>query len=112
MSGFEVTPFGIVPIGTPHVQTPEEAARYLVHREQEAVEPKALESIRTAAKLAPAKPLRPGDLIRSVRVRIREIKAELKHLGALQNELQELERLLQAAKQKPKPSVRPLRSVG
>lgn len=43
-------------------------------------------------------PLRPVNLLRAARARVKEINRELKRLGSLKQERDELERLLRAAK--------------
>jgi hypothetical protein len=127
MSGFEMSPFGMVPIGTPSLEgaTPEMAAQYVVHADyghnvvpSETAGPPVIAKPATPVnyaivrKPAPNAATSPGSVVKAARARVKEIKAELRRLKALQSELGELERLLKAAKQKPTASVRPLRSVG
>jgi len=129
MSGFEMSAFGPVPIGTPYLdpKTDPSLVAHLIARPEFATAvnepaPVVPAFAAPAPRLAPnpvpivpapvVKPLKRGSLLKSVRARIKEIKAELKHHAQLKAELAELERLLQAAKQKPIASVRPLRSVG
>lgn len=126
MSGFEMSPFGMVPIGTPSLNnaTPEFAAQFVVKADYGNGETFTIttpESAKVAAlPAAPAKRAAPAvavatsprSVIAAAKARVKQIKTELKRMRALQNELGELERLLKAAKQKPTPSVRPLRSVG
>jgi len=131
MTGFELTAFGPVPIGTPYLNpattTPEQAAAYVVRPDygNEATfaigTPEAAQVASVAPPVVQAPPRRaaavapatsPKSVIASAKARVKQIKAELKRLRSLQSELGELERLLKAAKQKPTPSVRPLRSVG
>lgn len=119
MSGVELTPFGPVPLGTPYINPDTDPAlvAHLIVRPDFAaapllaspIEPQPVYAIQRRARVE-AKPIKPGTLLQAVRLRIKEIKSELKRHAALQSELSELERLLKAAKQKP--IVRPLRSVG
>lgn len=55
--------------------------------------------------------LAPGELLKMARARVREIDAQLKRMGALKRERDELNRLLRAAKERPSKSekVTPLR---
>lgn len=124
MSGFEMSPFGMVPIGTPslHNATPEMAAQFVVKadygnedaasRVSTSTTGLKYEVVTAKAVTSVVKPASPRTVIAGARARVKEIKTELKRMRALQSELSELERLLKAAKQKPTPSVRPLRSVG
>lgn len=118
--GFEYSPFGMVPIGTPSLANaaPEFAAQFVVKADYGNTELNSATpapavvapTVKREAVTAPA--TSPRTVVASARARVKEIKTELKRLRALQKELGELERLLKAAKQKPTPSVRPLRSVG
>lgn len=54
----------------------------------------------------------PRAVVKAARARVKEIRAELRRMRRLEKELAELERLLCAAKEKPKASVRALRSAG
>jgi hypothetical protein len=58
-----------------------------------------------------AKTLRPGDVIGAAKARIREIKAALREHARLERELTELQRLVAAAKQKPRASIRAIDSA-
>lgn len=64
---------------------------------------------RTNEQRTAAKPLRPRDVVRAAKARVREIRAELKRLGKLQTELAELVRLLDAADGKKLGIVRSLK---
>lgn len=121
MSGFEMSPFGAVPIGTPSLKNadPAFAAQFVVKPDYGNGETFTLGTPESATLPAAPKqqarlasPTSPRSVIAGARARVKEIKTELKRLRALQTELGELERLLKAAKQKPTPSVRSLRSVG
>jgi hypothetical protein len=56
-------------------------------------------------------PIKPGDVVGAARARIREIKATLRDHARLQRELTELQRLVAAAKQKPRASIRAIDSA-
>ena len=71
----------------------------------------AAKPVRIQAKPQPKqKPMRPGDVVKAARARIREIKTELKAHAKLKRELAELERLVKAAKEKPRASIRAIDS--
>lgn len=127
--GFELSPFGPVPIGTPYLNpdtTSLEAVASLVVRpdygndnQRETLTPHTVTAApvirsvqpRAAQQTAPA--TSPRSVIQSARARVKQIRAELKRMRALQNELGELERLLKAAKQKPSIThIRPVRNAG
>jgi hypothetical protein len=74
----------------------------------EAIERKVAKHNAVVAKLAPAA-IKPRDVLRLARARVREIRAELKRHAALKKELTQLENMLSAAK--PLASVRALDSV-
>lgn len=46
-------------------------------------------------------PLRPGDVLRAAKARVKEIRVELRHHARLERELVELERLIAAATKPP-----------
>jgi uncharacterized protein with von Willebrand factor type A (vWA) domain len=50
--------------------------------------------------------LRPKDVVKAAKARVREIRAELRHMKRLEQQLGELERLIAAAKHKPVALVR------
>jgi hypothetical protein len=54
--------------------------------------------------------LSPRGVLKAARARAKAIRVELRQHEALKRELAELERLIQAAKQKPEPKVRALRA--
>ncbi len=131
--GYELSPFGPVPIGTPYLDpekaSPEQitahAARYVVSADYghgpieqtqtpyAVLNPQPVSRVVTVAlPTHPTPATSPRSVIKAARLRVKEIKSELKRMRALQSELGELERLLRAAKQKPTASVRPIRSVG
>lgn len=122
--GFELSPFGPVPIGTPYLNpatvTPEQAALLVVRADygNDSARP-SLTPETVAPTPRPVEPRRPvaatspRSVIASARARVKEIRAELKRMRALQTELGELERLLKAAKQKPSSTyIRPVRNAG
>lgn len=59
-----------------------------------------------ARPVVTANPLRPADVVRAAKSRVKEIRTEIRRLKALEKELGELERLIAAAKQKPVAIVR------
>lgn len=120
--GFEFSPMGFVPIGegqrvwnemkggnAPEVAPsaiPEPAASMAHVEAALAGVPRRAEQ---HARRFAASPSSPRDVIRGARLRVKEIRAELRRLKALQRELAELERLLAAAKNKsPRATVRAL----
>lgn len=121
-AGFQYTPFGMLPLdqAVPTSTTEHPGAVLEVHRDAPTAEGdshpvKQAEPVKRAEKRAPAiasAPLTPGALVKQARARVREIKAELRRMRALEKELAELERLIRAAKQRPQSNVRALRSAG
>lgn len=123
--GFELTPFGAVPIGTPYLNpdttTLEQVQHLVVHADYGhnaapvsttpvLVRPPVAPLV--AVSKAPFVTMSPRAVVKAARVRVKELRSELKRMKALQAELAELERLLKAAKTKPSASVRPIRGVG
>lgn len=118
MSGFEFTPMGIMPLNTysaalekdaiagatafvpgPEARTPAPVA----------VSPKTVE----APHRAQAKPIKPVDVVKMARARLRDVDREIKRLKKLEIERDELKRLIDAATGKPLAIVRsmPTRSA-
>lgn len=133
--GFELSAFGPVPIGTPYLNpdtiTAEQVAHLIVTPDMVGAAPAnrahaeaAASRIPDAARYVPvrvgaekptkqvAAPTSPRGVVAAARARVKQIRSELKRMSSLKRELDELERLLKAAKQKPTVSVRPIRSVG
>jgi hypothetical protein len=125
-AGFQYSPFGMLPLGTSIAPTEEftGAAVARIAPSLELVPPvHADRSIaRDARGVLPVEvqtlaDIRgttvdgtPGAVIKAARLRASAIRKELKRLSALKRELDELERLLAAAKKKPEPKVRALRA--
>lgn len=57
----------------------------------------------------PAPTLAPKNVVSLAKARLREVKAELRRLKALEKEKGELERLIAAAENKPKPNLREIK---
>lgn len=128
--GFEYTQFGIidlgsrapVPVGDPANGGAAPAAVHRVEEPQPAQAPIMSEAGRTSqlltrayAKHVEQAPLHdvkagPREVVKAARARVRDIRRELKRLTSLKSELDELERLLAAAKQKPEAKLRALRA--
>jgi len=64
-----------------------------------------------ASRQLPADPLKPGAILKTVRARIKAIRAELRAHAALEKELAELDRLLKAATQPNLGAVRAIESA-
>lgn len=120
-AGFQFSPFGILPLGTSIAPDSDEhspaAIRTLavVPPAQQAspapvlARAQQLEAPPSASAVA-AVATSPRSVIRAAGVRVKQIKIELRRMAALKREMDELERLLRAAKQKPEPRVRALRT--
>jgi hypothetical protein len=121
MSGFQFTPWGIEPIngGQPAVRSPEaeppdaEAIAPAVAAPAPVTAPSAAPVTAPSAAPVPRAVIAtsPRGVVAAARARIKEIKAELRHKRRLERELAELQRLVKAAKSKPQPSVRALRTA-
>ena len=115
--GFEFSPLGAVPLGTGQAvwaelngQPAQEMAPSIVQPQPSAplaydIHTTALGDVQRAferhAKALARPATSPRSVIRGARERVKEIRAELRRMKALQGELAELERLLAAAKAKP-----------
>ncbi len=115
MSGFEYTPFGIVPLGTNLAQIAETG---LAGASVEIValppqQPVQSDVVRVqlqphqTANIQPAD-LKPVNVVRLARARLREVERDIKRLKKLETERDELRRLLDAAAQKPRGTLRSL----
>ncbi len=112
MSGFEFTPYGIVPLGT---NLAEAAGAGIVGAtaDVELVLP-AQSSVRAAIALqAPAartelSKLKPIDVVRLAKARLKDVERDIKRLKKLEIERDELKRLLDAAAHKPTRALRSL----
>ena len=124
--GFQSSPFGILPLGT-SIAPDQEFYGATANRAEPppsalipAIKPKGQLARDTSGVLpAEARPLvdlnatiasSPRAVIKAARERATAIRRELKRMAALKRELEELERLLSAAKQKPEAKVRALRA--
>lgn len=120
-AGFQSTPFGYFELGVaPPTQAPEAmaggvsqsaiAAEPAVHERPKPldVRPRVAPTSQAIAVLAVDSPRAAQ---KAIRARIKEIKAALRHMKALQKELADYERMLSAAREKPKSTVRALRSA-
>lgn len=101
--GFEFTPQGILPLGT-YREGVEESAISGATAQVPGPVPVSPQAVHVTAHRAPVatvqpKPmsLSPRDVVRLARRRLREVKADIKRLGKLQKEREQLERLLLAA---------------
>jgi hypothetical protein len=98
--GYQWTPMGIVPLGQPvPVVAPE-----TVSPAGASFEAKVVTTSDTPTKTAAKTPashadnaVNPKTVLRSAKVRVREIKAELRRMKKLQKELAQLEALVEAA---------------
>lgn len=100
--GFEYTPMGIVPLGTNVGQIEGIAPATGVTQAHEHAESAPLASrqmplIVRGKPLVPAAALRPIDVIKLARARLRDVEREIKRLQKLEVERDELKRLLDAA---------------
>jgi len=116
--GFQFTPYGVLPLGAVGGNQPPEMAPAVVRAGFAPVSVPIAESAPVAQPVAIAQSrpqpfkretLRPADVLKAARARVREIKAELKHHTRLQCELRQLQNLLAAARIKPAADVKPLR---
>ncbi len=121
VGGFQSTPFGLFDLGAAApTQAPNEQAPGIALVAPEA-QPVATPvhrpplagpiAVHRGSKSAPAPATNPRAVIAAAKARVKEIRAELKNKRALERELAELERLLKAAREKPKSTVRALRSA-
>jgi len=113
-AGFQYSPFGMLQLGTsvaPESDDPSPAAVRVVTAPAVSAQAPALQQSNRAWQTEQPVHSSCGSVIKAARSRVKEIKAELRRMGALKRELDELERLLKAAKQKPEPRVRALRSA-
>lgn len=121
--GFQMSPFGILPIGVSVAPPSDEYAPAAAPARQveplrtvpavalASAVPAQLSATPTdATSIAPPRLSGPRDVVRAAKARAKEIRAQLKAHEALKRELAELERLIKAAKQKPEPKVRALRA--
>ena len=113
--GFEFAGGAIVPLGTPYLGATDEPLPGAVTREAAAfVPPTPGQSPAPVASFAsvaqPPSINGPRAVLKAACARVKEIRAELRRMKALQKELAELERLLKAARQKPQAPVRALRA--
>ncbi len=113
--GFQFTPYGFTELGDASGATalPQDFSPAFVDKNLPAAPAPASKTV-TAEKIEP-KPLRPSltgprEVVRAAKARAKDIRAELRHMKALQKELTELERLIAAAK-KPVAAVRPIESA-
>jgi hypothetical protein len=109
-SGVQLTPWGFAALGDASgVQVdgefaagiaPEPPKQTKLEKLMEQVVPPAgnVLAVRREALAIEAKPLRPADVLKLARRRVKEIRAELKRHAALQKELTQLENMLSAAK--------------
>ncbi len=115
MSGFEYTPFGILPLGTNLSQMAETGlagatVEVVGLAPQQPVQSEAVRvqlQPRQAANIQPAE-LKPVNVIRLARARLREVERDIKRLKKLEVERDELKRLLDAAAHKPARTLRSL----
>ena len=110
--GFEFTPGGIVPLGAYRAQGPTEdvagATADVPRPEASTGAPAArLEATpRIVGDLLAIGAVKPRDVVKLARTRVRELDREIKRLEGLKKEREELRRLLAAAKAAPKTNVR------
>lgn len=116
MSGFEFTPAGIVPLGSYTPAQKEGAIAGATADVPGPIESPQLHAVRVAFKESTAVTLRhpdlalkPKDVIRLARQRLKDVEREIKRLHKLETERDELKRLLAAAR--PVAIVRPIRSA-
>lgn len=108
--GFEFTPMGIVPLGT-DVGTLEGLAGATADvPSAEILRPQTHSgrSLLPAPARKAVEPLKPVDVIKLARKRLRDVEREIRRLHKLEIERDELKRLLDAAAHKPLATVRSL----
>lgn len=119
MSGYEFTPFGLMPLGTnfgaleekmaPAVIVEADSVEVPAHIAPPIVVAPVAHHPRVAAQLpvvAPSSPLTSKSLVQRARAELRAIEKEIKRLRALEKQRDELKRLLDAASAKPRPAIR------
>jgi len=109
VSGFEFTPGGIVAMGAPKAaQAADGVAGATTQLALPAIAPPE-PARRAHVEEKPARAtLKPVDVIRLARARLREVEREIRRIRALERERDELRRLLDAADNKPRAVVRDL----
>lgn len=119
VAGFQSTPFGMFDLSVapppPNAEISPSAPPQLLTETTPAPAP----IVATAPIVAEHAPQRskvipadsPRAVVKAAKARIKELRAELRRMQALQKELAELERLVKAAREKPKSPVRALRSA-
>ncbi len=112
MSGFEFTPQGILPLGAPTSTQGEGAIAGATAQappqhamERVAVRPPVLV---VAQRIEQPTHLKPIDVIKLARRRLREVERDIRRIKALERERDELKRLLDAADNRPRAVVREL----
>lgn len=125
-TGFQHSPFGILPLGTSIAPDSDQHApaairslavtdsqpgpRPLKAPTQSAQAERSPATAAFSPGLAPPAASSPRAVIKAAGARVKQIKVELRRMAALKKELDELERLLRAAKQKPEQRIRALRT--
>lgn len=119
-TGFQFSPFGILPLGTSVAPDSDQHAPAAIRSLAVVPTPPPLVSParpgqpeRIGALAAATQPVvasSPRAVVKAAGARVKQIKVELRRMAALKKELDELERLLRAAKQKPEPRIRALRT--
>lgn len=120
--GFQFTPMGVLPLGAvtggvskkmaPAVVRPQPSSAQAPQQLTLPAMPQAPVFATPSTVATSSALITPRDVVKAARARVREIRAELKHHKRLQSELAELERMLAAARSKPKAVVTTIRRTG
>lgn len=119
--GFEFTPFGLKPLGADSVAQGDGFAGAVIPKPVQAhvdLPPRSISDSlgdiqrRHEAHVATKTgTVSPCDVVKLAKSRIKELRTEIKQLTAKKRELAELERLVRAAKEKPRATVRTIDSA-
>jgi hypothetical protein len=117
MSGFEFTPDGLFPLGAYREGQAEGAVAAATAVVPEvtptALQPRISRPLSAVADVATVAAIRPRDVVRLARARLREVERDIRRIKKLETERDELKRLLAAADNRPLAVVRkmPTRSA-
>lgn len=112
MSGFEFTPFGIVPLGTPMHAVGDQMMAPVIRSLPESTEAVIAQAsppvtkLTAPVKVTPTKPVTGKDILRMAKARVKDIDKLLSAVPALEMERAAMQRLVDAANAKPGKVVR------